>query len=319
MDEDDLVALAVAVEVVRLALRDAEPDLDVAVVLEHAPAEHGVAHRLELHRVREPVHVRLRHPLLELDPLEVADLLHPAGREQVVEDRLVAGEALEAHDLLDEQRRVAVRVGIAVLDVALGRDPAQAGVAHQSLLSVGFSTRPTNNSVPVGACSTAHVKGRSKTRWKGLSGHRDGAGHHRGRGGGAGAGLVDVDAGALEHAAEALVAGAGDELLEVAPELERGAEAEVDQRLGQLELRGGAEARQLDGALAAAPLDLVPVAEHRHEAQVGVPVRQPDRVVGVLEAAFHAHHRDLAGALERRRTGVLEGLRPTSRRDIPRR
>ena len=125
VDEDDLVALAVAVEVVRLGLRDADPDLDVGVVLQHAAAEHAVAHRLEAHRVGEPVHVGVGHPLLDLDRLEVADLLDAAGRPQVVEDRLVAGEALEAEDLLDQQRRRAVgrlRRRVAELDVALLRD-----------------------------------------------------------------------------------------------------------------------------------------------------------------------------------------------------
>ena len=104
-------------------------------LLEHAPPEDGITGGLEVHRVREPVHVRVRHPLLEHDLLEGPDLLHAAGRKQVVEDRLVAGEALEAHDLLDQQRRGAVARGggrgVAELDVALLRDLAQAVVTHQ--------------------------------------------------------------------------------------------------------------------------------------------------------------------------------------------
>ena len=127
MDEDDLVALAVAVEVVGLALGHAHADLDVGVVLQHPSAQHAVAHRLQLHRVREPVHVRVGHPLLELDLRELADVLDAAGREQVVEDRLVAGEALEAHDLLDEQGAFPFSVLlIAELHVPLGGDAAQA-------------------------------------------------------------------------------------------------------------------------------------------------------------------------------------------------
>jgi hypothetical protein len=78
VDEDDLVALAVAVEVVGLGLRDADPDLDVVVVLEHAPAQHRVAQRLHRARVGEAVHVRLGHPFLEHDRLELADLLDAA-------------------------------------------------------------------------------------------------------------------------------------------------------------------------------------------------------------------------------------------------
>ncbi len=135
VDEDDLVALAVAVEVVGLRLRDADAHLDVGVVLQHAAAQHCVALGLEARGVGEPVHVRLGHPLLELDRRELAHVLDAAGRPQVVEDRLVAAEALEAEDLLHQQRRRAVagarRVGIAELDVALGRDLAEVVVAHQ--------------------------------------------------------------------------------------------------------------------------------------------------------------------------------------------
>ena len=79
MDEDDLVALAVAEEVVRLALGQADRDLDVGVVLEHPPAEHGVALGASAVRVREPVHVRVGHPLLAHDRRERADLADRQG------------------------------------------------------------------------------------------------------------------------------------------------------------------------------------------------------------------------------------------------
>ena len=72
-------------------------------------------------------------PLLQLDRREVADVLDPARRPQVVEDRLVAGEALEAEHLLDQQRRGAVAagvLGVAELDVALAGHPAHLVVAH---------------------------------------------------------------------------------------------------------------------------------------------------------------------------------------------
>ena len=62
----------------------------------------------------------VRHPLVALDRLEVAELLDPARRREVVEDRLVPREALEAHDLLGEQRAV-----VAELDVALARHLAE--------------------------------------------------------------------------------------------------------------------------------------------------------------------------------------------------
>jgi hypothetical protein len=71
--------------------------------------------------VHHPVLVGLRHPLLAHDRLEGADLLHAAGRLEVVEDRLVAGEALEAHHLLGQERAV-----VAELDVPLARNVAEA-------------------------------------------------------------------------------------------------------------------------------------------------------------------------------------------------
>src|SRR3954468_17058150 len=65
--------------------------------------------------------MRVGNPLLPLDRLEVAELLHAAGRGQVVQDRLVPGEALEAHHLLGQERSV-----VPELDVALPRNFAAA-------------------------------------------------------------------------------------------------------------------------------------------------------------------------------------------------
>jgi hypothetical protein len=78
-----------------------------------------VARGLDPERLEVPVRVRVRHPLLALDRLEVAELLDAAGRGEVVEDRLVPGEALEAHDLLGQEGPV-----VAELDVALARNVA---------------------------------------------------------------------------------------------------------------------------------------------------------------------------------------------------
>ena len=61
-----------------------------------------------------PVRVRVRHPLLAHDRLELAELDHAARRLEVVEDRLEAREALEAHHLFGEERAV-----VAVHDVTL--------------------------------------------------------------------------------------------------------------------------------------------------------------------------------------------------------
>ena len=69
----------------------------------------------------------LGHPLLALDRLEAGLLHDAAGRLEVVEDRLVAGEALEAHHLLGEERPV-----VAELDVTLARNVAEALVEGHS-------------------------------------------------------------------------------------------------------------------------------------------------------------------------------------------
>jgi hypothetical protein len=64
-----------------------------------------------------PVRVRVGHPLVALDRLELAQLAHAAGRLEVVQDRLVPGEALEPEDLLGQERPV-----VTELDVALARN-----------------------------------------------------------------------------------------------------------------------------------------------------------------------------------------------------
>ena len=65
-------------------------------------------------RAQVPVRVRVGHPLLAHDRLELAALDHAARRLEVVEDRLEAREALEAHHLFGEQRAV-----VAMHDVPL--------------------------------------------------------------------------------------------------------------------------------------------------------------------------------------------------------
>ena len=129
----DLVALAVAIEAVELLRRLRHRHLDVPVPHEQAPARERVTARLDGIRVSEPVHVGLGHPLLALDRAERSDLVEPAGRLQVEQDRLVAREALVAHHLLDEQGRgAAVGRGVAAdLDVPLWGDLAEACVTHQ--------------------------------------------------------------------------------------------------------------------------------------------------------------------------------------------
>ncbi len=63
----------------------------------------------------------VRQPFLALDRLEAGEVHHAARRVEVVQDRLVAGEPLEPHHLLGEERAV-----VAKLDVALPRNVAEA-------------------------------------------------------------------------------------------------------------------------------------------------------------------------------------------------
>jgi hypothetical protein len=121
VDEVDLVALAVPEEVVHRLGGTHERDLDVVVPHQQPTAGDLVALGLEPPGPEVPVRVCVRHPFLALDRLEVAQLLHAAGRGEVVQDRLVAGEALEAHDLLGQERPV-----LAELDVPLAREITEA-------------------------------------------------------------------------------------------------------------------------------------------------------------------------------------------------
>ncbi len=129
VDVDDLVALAVAVEAVHRLRRLADRGLDVAVPHQQAPPGDRVAPRRDRAGVGQPVHVGVGHPLLALDRPERPDPVEPAGGVQVVEDRLVAAEALVAEDLLDEQAPIAVAPA-PHLGVTLGRDLSEAHVPH---------------------------------------------------------------------------------------------------------------------------------------------------------------------------------------------
>jgi hypothetical protein len=125
-DEDHLVALAVAEEALLLLLGSAEGDLEIAVPHQAAPTGDRIAGGLDGPRDQVAMHVGVGHPFDVLDRLEIAGLRDPAGRFEVVEDRLVAGEPLEAHHLLDQQPAV-----VAELDVALAGDVAEPVVPHR--------------------------------------------------------------------------------------------------------------------------------------------------------------------------------------------
>ena len=90
-------------------------------ILYHLHSPCRVAAGLDRRRIREAVDVRVGHPLLADERAELADPVQPARRVQVVEDRLVAAEALVAEDLLDEQPAIAV-LAAPDLRVALGRN-----------------------------------------------------------------------------------------------------------------------------------------------------------------------------------------------------
>src|SRR5262245_15959061 len=126
VDEDHLVALAVLVERALLAHRPADGDLHVVVPHQEPATVDRAALRLDVLRVHQVPRVSVGHPLLPRDRRELAQLLDAAGGLEVVEDRLVAREALVAHDLLGQERPVLAQDG-----VALARQLPPLLVAHQ--------------------------------------------------------------------------------------------------------------------------------------------------------------------------------------------
>ena len=262
MDEDDLVALAVAVEVVGLALGDAHADLDVGVVLQHPPAEHACPRTAPgpCVCVSRCTWVSGTHSSSSI-LLELADVLHAAGREQVVEDRLVAGEALEAHDLLDEQ---VLGLLIAELHVPLGRDAAQATrsasvaplgrVHHAPDEQLGAGRRvldgPREGAVEgqVEAGSSASRRCASSPRWWRRRACRP---RRRRRGRAAGCGRAPCRPGRRS-------ARRGRGRARAAGRAARSSSSELS-----VVKRGSSTVPWPER-----PLDVVPLAEHRHEAQV---------------------------------------------------
>ncbi len=132
LDVDALVADGVAVERRRRRAGDDVADPDVVVAEHHPPALDGARTVALARRREEPVQrevARLervvgRAGLVgQLPDLGVDDRRRDAP---VVEQRRVGREALLPHQLL----AVEVAVGVAVLDVALGRDRADAAVVR---------------------------------------------------------------------------------------------------------------------------------------------------------------------------------------------
>src|SRR5581483_6445825 len=93
-------------EVVHRVGGAANRDLDVVVPHQELTAADGVACRRHVPGAEVSMRMGVRHPLVADDRLELAALDHSARRLEVVEDRLEAGEALEAHHLLRQERPV---------------------------------------------------------------------------------------------------------------------------------------------------------------------------------------------------------------------
>src|SRR6266851_4291796 len=135
--EHNLVALAVAKEVVHALCRTAKGDLDIVIPHQRLAAGDLVALGIDVVRLEVSVCVRVRNPFVALDLLEVADLHHATRRLKVVQDRLHPDEALHAHDLLGQERSV-----VAELDVALTRDVAETLVErHDYRISAAIAAR----------------------------------------------------------------------------------------------------------------------------------------------------------------------------------
>ena len=155
MDEVDLVALTVPEEVVHRLGGPRERDLDIVVPHQELAAGDLVALLRDPDRLEVPVRVRIGHPLLALDRLEVAELLDATGRGEVVEDRLVPDEALEAHYLLGQERAV-----VTELDVALARN-----VAAYLVRGHGRRLPPRRGGTPGSPASPLLQGGLDRRRW----------------------------------------------------------------------------------------------------------------------------------------------------------
>ena len=133
--EDDLVALAVAVEERVLLARARHRDRDVGVEEERYPVEHRARTGGEARRAEVPVPhhaLRLRHPA------EAADRAHAldrGGQAQVIEQRRGSGEALVADQLLVVERAVV----LAECDVSLAGHAPQLLVDGHGLSGYGSS------------------------------------------------------------------------------------------------------------------------------------------------------------------------------------
>jgi hypothetical protein len=121
VDEVDLVALAVPEEVVHRLARADERDLDVVVPHQKLATRDLVALGLVPNVLKCRCACASGTHSSRSIGWNSPELLHAAGRDQVVQDRLVAGEALEAHHLLGQESSV-----VAELDVALRGNLASA-------------------------------------------------------------------------------------------------------------------------------------------------------------------------------------------------
>ncbi len=130
VDEQHLVGDTVAIEPA-LRHRSGRPDDaedDVAVEVQRHPAGDRVAARLEPAGLRQAVAVEPVIGRLELDARARLDPMRLGRRDQVVQERAAAAEALDAEQLLGIERPV----GRPVLGMALARHRPTLDVIHRA-------------------------------------------------------------------------------------------------------------------------------------------------------------------------------------------
>jgi hypothetical protein len=114
VDEDDLIAFAVAIEVVHRLSGATHRYLDVVVPHQYLSPRHGVTLRRHVRSEEVAVRMAVGHPLVSSHRLELADLSDPAGRREVIEDGFVAREPLQAEDLLGQEDPVLAKLGVSL-------------------------------------------------------------------------------------------------------------------------------------------------------------------------------------------------------------
>ena len=144
VNEDQLVAVRIAVPVVHRLHRSHDRDAQVRVGQQRHPAPDGVAGRPDARRPYQPVPQRALWLVAQLVPVGGEDAFDLGRRPDVIEERLDAGEAMDAHHLLVVQGAV----GLPELRVALVRHLAAPDVvAHDAAASTRLPRRACSRSI----------------------------------------------------------------------------------------------------------------------------------------------------------------------------